>query len=242
MKQLGMVFLVSLVCLSLMFGAISCAKPAPPSVTPPTETPQQLPTTEVKILESKLISGIPPYDYIFGEIQNIGDMRATHISLIAEFYDERGYLLDRENYEPVRRWLNPGEKSPFKIPVWALGDSPKGVPRLKLEYEVTDPVPPDTEIKILNHALRQFFTSGYLKGFYLEVEVLNTGDKELMTGKRLIVTFYDAEGKILSYGTGGTGSLLPNQVRKVQVWPEGGLMEGTPPEYVVSNNYSLVID
>jgi len=55
MKNLGKVVLVSLVCFSLIFGAISCAKPAPPAETPeptpPVKTPPS-PETE-KVSEEK---------------------------------------------------------------------------------------------------------------------------------------------------------------------------------------------
>jgi len=70
MKNLGKVVLVSLVCFSLIFGAISCAKPAPPappqppppSVTPPAETPEPTPPVKTppspeteKVSEEKII-------------------------------------------------------------------------------------------------------------------------------------------------------------------------------------------
>jgi len=241
MKQLGTVFLIAFICLTLIFGATSCAEKAPPAPSG-AEVPTPAKTrAEVNILESSL--HFYPESFVFthliGEVQNTGNVPLRVTKITAEFYDNRGYLLDQYTTDAVREYLSPGEKSPFHF-YWDQEKYPVGYKphSMKIDYYTYDSPLLPAKIEVLNYHLALF---NYYSP-YIEVELHNPTN-ETIWDETLLVVFYDDQGKILSYGTAGTGTLLPNQVTKANVWPDVGLRKTTAygPVFEVSENYSLVI-
>jgi len=171
-----------------------------------------------------------------GEIQNTGSEWVTSISLIAKFYDERGYLLQECYASPFHAYLPfpPGEKSPFVFASFPTPGSLNYFPysnyTLEVSYSIATPFVYSAKIEILNVELK------ITKSSYLKIEVHNAGTGR--GGAFLLVTFYDDQGGVLSFGDTGTSLLLPNQVETVELRPYAGLESGYG-VYAVSNNYSL---
>ena len=220
MKRLRKIFLILLVCLSLIFGVISCAKPTmppeeeqpkPEPPVPPEEAaiePQpkvELFQNTLRFFRSKGAMAVYP-DCLIGEVQNVGNAPAGNIKVTVTSYDDRGYIVAQKVTSPVWKPLLPGEKSPFVFWYHNFGSHYT----LDVSWDSSTDVPSRGEgFKILNFEISK---DDYYGWWEPKGEVLNVSDKE--DSVSFFLTFYDKQGRVLIYTSTMTGPLIPNQVTR----------------------------
>jgi len=166
----------------------------------PTPSPGS-PLGDVKILtHSGIKYGGGPTVNISGEVQNTGTSNLEYVKLDATFYDSENNVIHRD---PEWNWahsvwidvLLPGEKAPFFFLIIGLVKEYKS-------YSLTV-----TEVRQTTKQLYRDFEwldqSSFIgeRGWYrVKGSIKNTGtqDVRLLT---ILVTFYDAEGKVVWLST-----------------------------------------
>lgn len=187
-----------------------------PPTSAPTPTPTPTPTPVVTLAEVKILNGslfFTPSGMLGGqwnlqgEIQNTGTTWVTDVKLKATFYDDRGYLLKEETGRAELQYLAPGQKSPFTLYEFP----PDTKYELEVSPESTSPKQAYKGIEIIGTEFKIFYETSK----YLNIEIHNAGDKTV--SGLLLATFYDQEGRVLSYDEGGFNDLLPNQARSTSI-------------------------
>lgn len=174
---------------------------------------------EAKILENSLYftkstKGLTgPKRGLKGEIQNTGTKWLKDILITATFFDSRGYVLQEEKSQPAIEFLAPGQKSPFTV-VYFPTDYRNYT--LKVSWNIRSPEQIYEGLEVLDTKTAYRGVEGSIK--YLDIEIHNKGNKTV--DGRLLVTFYNDEGGVLSYnrGLGAFYGLFPNQVKTVSVF------------------------
>ena len=197
-------------------------------ITTPAPAPTPALSSDVKILESSLYvrddyeAGFSTLRIftVLGEVQNTGTEWVTNIEVTATFYDERGYVLGQVMTSPEVGRLSPERKLPFALDLYGTEVG------LKVATEERE-FPPDFDLEVnwetaspslVYEGLEILSAEFDPVNKKLEVEVHNAGTEEVSGG--LVVTFYDAAGRVLYYAGFGIPKLIPNQV-KTMAWSFG---------------------
>ena len=175
------------------------------SCTPSTNNTPEQETSEIEILNhqgyqfTEKIGG--DYLAIFGEAQNISGENLEYIKLTAILYDGSGKEIGSDWTYLSTDILRAGEKAPF-IFLIRTDEEDYGSYGLTLsEYNKTDREP---------YRNFEFINVSYYigdNGYYrVKGEIKNMGDRDVKYVD-VILTFYDAEGKVVSAGTYPVGDL-----------------------------------
>ncbi len=93
--------------------------PTPAETTPAdsgeeiTSAPQQTPTTEIRIEQPRIVTGMGSETVVLGIIHNGSDQNVAEISLEVSLLDFNGDLVDRQRVSPLLEHLAPREDSPY---------------------------------------------------------------------------------------------------------------------------------
>jgi hypothetical protein len=179
---------------------------------PPTQTPTPGPTptpTPAPPLLVEVINTTPHTDsfgdlVLLGEVQNLGSRPVKQLDAVATLYDAEGAVLASDSSYVVTPWafnlwrtgvLLPGEIAPFHIII----DSPGQWEDWEIELKYEEAADSDFDdhyydLEILNdqgRAVNELFYNYRVSGQIENIGSLETGNV------RIVVTLYDAEGRIV---------------------------------------------
>jgi len=147
---------------------------------------------------------------IYGEVQNNIDMNIRDIAIKATYYDNRGYIVDKESCYVDIPLLVPGQKSPF----WLFGTNEEKAVEYELEivsfHETI--LEPYREFEIISHELMAYGGYDYFYNpppysgdiYVVRGEVVNIGT-QIANNVTISATFYDATGNVI--GSCGTATI-----------------------------------
>ncbi|MDX1372431.1 MAG: FxLYD domain-containing protein [Nitrososphaeraceae archaeon] len=131
------------------------------------------------------------YLYILGEIKNESKNPLVNITLIGNFYDRNGKLMDEYYRYPEITTLNPFENSPFQIIYLDPSTSNKvNNYTITAKYQTGKIKPAELIVESLND---KFDINGF---YYINGNLKNNGTEEA-NNVTVIATIYDKDGKVI---------------------------------------------
>lgn len=191
-------------------------------------------SSDIEILSRKgyYVTGtmVGNYVEIFGELQNTGNKNLRLIKLTATLYDSDGKEMGTDYSYAYTDILLPGDKAPFSIMLGPTGRDYESYTLEVTSYKETTEEP-YRDFEFLN-------TSSYINdnGYYcVKGEIKNT-DSQNIDSVAVIITFYNAEGKVISATSHLKKDLEAGGIVSFDTW--------TLPDWISSDiaNYSLQTD
>ena len=135
---------------------------------------------------------------IVGEIKNLLDTAITNITMAVSFYDESGQIISNQTRFSELRTVNPYSISPYEIMFY----DPKNIEKIenytiRVNYN-------KTHIKDQLLFLKENKSRLDITGNYFVYGAVENRGNETSYNTNVIVTFYDAEGKVIGIGRGQT--------------------------------------